>query len=382
MSRSSFLVLAMLCLLAASLTVSGPVLAKDSVVCNGVTDGWNKAVASGKASQIGTARNSARALSKQCPALQSRIASYDTEAKRKADQERERVRQIEEARVAERERERAKQREAARIAAEKGRERTAATRCDDQWQVAQRDQTLDGFEGFVRACGSHGQIAEAKARIAAIRANPLNIPGLMAANAPIPRQGLSAENQTRAQQCEAGSAVDCAKLGYDFNRGIGAPTYPDWAASMFVRACLLKNANGCSNLGSVLETGSGLRQDISRSKIFYELGCNGREYSACYGLARHFQFGISVPQNLEQAVKLFEFACNDGRTGGSVLGCLYGARILFDGRGDSPVGEGASGPVLPDRVKALRLVTAGLKLEPSNTYLIDMRDALSPAPPS
>jgi hypothetical protein len=68
--------------------------------------------------------------------------------------------------------------------------------------------------------------------------------------------------------------------------------------------------------------------------------------------------------------------CNDGKTGASAEGCLYADRSLersLGAKGDDPKAR----RVLPDKAKALQLVEAGLRLEPTHVELLAMKQRLS-----
>jgi len=252
------------------------------------------------------------------------------------------------------------------------RKKASERRCDAQWQTAKRDQTLDGFEGFVKSCASHSEVSTARGRIEAIRTNPLDgIKGLYAPNIPIPRDGLSDGNKVQADKCKGGDGAACGDLGYRFRLGDGAPKDPIWEMTLYSRACALNNPYACGNIGIELGKKDGNLKDVARSIILKKIGCDLGAKHSCTSLGFYYESSESIDYgDKKRALVLFEAGCDQGKIDGHASGCWYAGEIYEIGFGDI---------ILKDHKKALQLAEAGLRLNPQEKAIVELRDRLRPA---
>lgn len=239
--------------------------------------------------------------------------------------------------------------------------------CNQTYTDAKRGATLDGLTSYLKACPNHRLNSDAQRDIEQIRATPFAIAGLPAFGTAIPRNGLSAENQTRAGDCERGIAGSCSNLGYRFDVGDGAPKDATWASTLYNWACAKDDGYGCSNVANQLWNGYGVSRDYARASIMSQRGCEKGNSRGCqiWGLA--FENGLGADRNPTIAAQLYERSCKEGKQGGDFWGCTSGARLYDRG----------SGTLARDPAKALSLAKAGLLLDPNNAELIGLRDRLS-----
>lgn len=250
--------------------------------------------------------------------------------------------------------------------------RTADLRCEGHWENAVFDGTLDGFETVLTKCPNHARAAAAREQADYFRANPTDIAELNKLCCTVPDQGLSADSQALARNCETGTGLACVTLAERFRTGNGAPASELWATAMYAAGCVFDNAIGCGNLSVHLVEGKGVKKDRARAAILAERACAMGEQNGCNSLGSMYFNGEGVPRNYTKAMELFERGCAEGKAGGSADACLNAANLYDRGA------EVAFGSIPKDASRALRFAEAGLRLAPADAELIALRNRLSP----
>jgi hypothetical protein len=97
--------------------------------------------------------------------------------------------------------------------------------------------------------------------------------------------------------------------------------------------CTKGQANSCTNLGSLYESGTGVPQDKSRAAALYKQGCDGNDGAACLDLAYFYVRGIGgLGVEKLHAVTLEKRACDLGYESG----CTRLARAYMTGEEGVP----------------------------------------------
>ena len=248
-------------------------------------------------------------------------------------------------------------------------------KCEESYAKAAQLQNLSAMYTHLRTCSSHSTSDAARRDIATIEADPFfGLQLIPFGSRKIPRESLTVDAIAQVNSCEAGDAYACASIGYKFSQGKGAPRDSEWGATLFGWACIKGSANGCGNLAVHLVNGSGIERDNVRATLFKKKGCDGGALFACNLLAFDYRYGryYGIDIDYRVAAELFEKACNDGKSGGYASGCLDAARML----------SSEEIIFLYDFTRANALINAGLKIDPNNSGLLQLRDEINSKPPA
>jgi TPR repeat protein len=120
------------------------------------------------------------------------------------------------------------------------------------------------------------------------------------------------------KKCDAGVGAACNTAGVFYRTGKGGTAVDETrAASFYQRACDLKNAWGCTNLGELYTSGHGVARDEARAAGLLKQGCDLKNAQACSDLGLLYSEGHGVEKDGPRSVALFEQACNAG----NAVGC-------------------------------------------------------------
>jgi TPR repeat protein len=134
-------------------------------------------------------------------------------------------------------------------------------------------------------------------------------------------------------ECDAGSAESCRKLGTTYQFGTKSTQKDDLKAlHYYERACAMKNAGGCVSSGQMYEFHHGVDKDDAKAAAFYKQGCDLGYQVGCANYAIMLENGRGVPKDLAQAAALFDVACKQGA--GLACDRLRVLRDLDGGGGD------------------------------------------------
>ncbi|NDJ27992.1 hypothetical protein DMB95_07635 [Campylobacter sp. MIT 12-8780] len=82
------------------------------------------------------------------------------------------------------------------------------------------------------------------------------------------------------------------------------------AASFSQKACDLGNGGGCAVLGTLYETGEGVRQSFEKSASFFQKACDLGEGIGCFNLGIFYYNGRGVKKNKAKAKEYYGKACD------------------------------------------------------------------------
>jgi uncharacterized protein len=112
-----------------------------------------------------------------------------------------------------------------------------------------------------------------------------------------------------------------------------APAAAQDAETLYHRACEQADANACSVLALMFETGEGVKRNLERAAELYGRACDLDDMEACTILGSMYHRGEGVPRDLDRAVSLHERACDGGEpVGCESLGFMYeeGTGVIVD----------------------------------------------------
>lgn len=129
-----------------------------------------------------------------------------------------------------------------------------------------------------------------------------------------------------AANCAAGtSATSCVYIGN--SRSYGWPytgLQAEQAARDYDKACDQGLGPGCSSLGDLYFSGTGVEQSSAEGAAYYELGCRRGHAEVCGVLGEMYQRGDPLPFDGAKAVALMELGCNQQDLGScKSLGYVY-----------------------------------------------------------
>jgi TPR repeat protein len=130
--------------------------------------------------------------------------------------------------------------------------------------------------------------------------------------------GDGEQNDERAaawyrRQCDAGSAIGCAMLGYCYETGRGVRRDAREAAVLYGQACEAGSAASCAVLGLMHEQGRGVGHDRWQAVQLYRKGCDAGAPLACARLGVMFHAGVpGLRKSRSHARALFRRACAGG----------------------------------------------------------------------
>lgn len=114
--------------------------------------------------------------------------------------------------------------------------------------------------------------------------------------------------------CDVKNAVACNELGVAYYTARGTTWNILAAKHAFERGCELSLPRACANMGVLYEYGVVVKPDPAKALENYDRGCTPGDSSGCGGLARFYQRGLGgVKVDLKRAETEFTRSCNDGK---------------------------------------------------------------------
>jgi TPR repeat protein len=126
-----------------------------------------------------------------------------------------------------------------------------------------------------------------------------------------------------ADECEAGSADRCRRIGVSYEFGKGVDADPLRATELYEKACAMSDSEGCISSGRMYEFHHGVAKDDAKAAGFYERACDFENPVGCANLAILLETGRGVERDAARAAVLFERACSRG----SALACDHARRL-------------------------------------------------------
>lgn len=123
--------------------------------------------------------------------------------------------------------------------------------------------------------------------------------------------------------------VGCSNLGTLYESGKGVDQNYTKALKFYNRACEYSESGmGCSNLGSMYNEGKGVSKDYLKAKGFFEQACERQEPHGCYNLGYIYELlykkGQGNKESYTQAAFYYDKACKKNfGLGCNNLGVLY-----------------------------------------------------------
>ncbi len=138
-------------------------------------------------------------------------------------------------------------------------------------------------------------------------------------------------NADYAVACDAGRALACNHLAFDFNTGLGTSQSHKRAFELFTRSCDLGDGRGCASLAALLAGTAGADastpRDLTRATALAQTWCAKDAALACDVYGRILWLGHDP-----RAVELWDQACAAGpRDPEGYQGCTHLAGALLDG---------------------------------------------------
>ena len=107
-------------------------------------------------------------------------------------------------------------------------------------------------------------------------------------------------------RCMAGHAPSCLSMAYAAERDSRTAE----AARLYQRACLLGEANGCTNYAASLWAHEHTDEQLSCARRTFERACAAREPFAC-GMVGRIMIESTTPPQVAEARQYLEAACQD-----------------------------------------------------------------------
>jgi TPR repeat protein len=120
-------------------------------------------------------------------------------------------------------------------------------------------------------------------------------------------EGCTAAVEQCLDRCRAGNAGDCYSAALVVQRTIKTGPLSD---ALFLRACKLGVASGCTNLAASMEDSG----DYACPNRTYELACGRDDPWACTMMGFHLIRGIGVEKNNDRARRFLARSCRFGDT--------------------------------------------------------------------
>jgi TPR repeat protein len=119
--------------------------------------------------------------------------------------------------------------------------------------------------------------------------------------------------------CTAGSAEGCYNLGTLIEaRRSGVTLDTTRAAALFNMALSVGDARFCDEVGTLFKKGVGVAKDEARAVALYNKACEKGSTDGCYNLGVMFQYGLGIAQDETRAEALFTKACKRGNNGACI----------------------------------------------------------------
>jgi TPR repeat protein len=146
--------------------------------------------------------------------------------------------------------------------------------------------------------------------------------------------GACSDVQACENECDAGSADRCRRLGASYAFGRGLPKDEVRATALYERACDLADPSACVFAGQMREYAHGVPEDVAAAAHLYDRACAMHWLAGCYNLAIVLDRGHGVPQDLTRAAALYASAC----AGGAKEACARAAELRDAGAVASDAG--------------------------------------------
>ena len=132
-------------------------------------------------------------------------------------------------------------------------------------------------------------------------------------------QNFGRAKELYLQACELGVAKGCSSLAYMYESGHTGVNYKK-AAELYERACVNGDALGCENLAILYENGKGMPEDMQKSVDYYDRACSFGLASSC----AHLGLLYELEANYVYAVIYYQNSCDAGGAAECVkLGTMY-----------------------------------------------------------
>ncbi len=129
--------------------------------------------------------------------------------------------------------------------------------------------------------------------------------------------------------CDSGDVRGCTNLGWMYETGSGVEQDEGKAVALYRQGCDGGDALGCANLGVMYRDGRGVEQDDTAAVTLYRQGCDGGDALGCTNLGWMYVNGLAVEQDDGMAVALYRQGCD----GGNASGCANLGDMYRQGRG-------------------------------------------------
>jgi TPR repeat protein len=118
-----------------------------------------------------------------------------------------------------------------------------------------------------------------------------------------------ADEAALVEKCDAGNMVMCEDLMKLYGAG-GAGDNPVKWATYAEKACNLKSAGACNNLGVAWSRGMiGAQIDLAKGNAYYKKACELSHGLGCFNFANMQRLGEGVPVDLKLAFENYGKAC-------------------------------------------------------------------------
>ncbi len=134
-------------------------------------------------------------------------------------------------------------------------------------------------------------------------------------------QAMQEDSQHLAKECKKKNSRSCYELGmrysgsrlYQHSGYSGVPVNHSKAFEYLQRACDLKHADACCEVGILYEHGWGVRQSWDHAYDQYKLACNRKSGKGCKCLANLYERGKGVWwKSKSSAKKYYGKSCDYG----------------------------------------------------------------------
>ena len=137
------------------------------------------------------------------------------------------------------------------------------------------------------------------------------------------------------KKCLEGDSASCSQAAHNYfvgqdENGDKVTVSSDKSNSLYLRACELKDARVCDQIGrNFLHFEAGLNPDLVSAMEFFDKACALDYAPSCTHLAGLYAQGKELRRNLKKAKKYFDKGCtlSDG------LGCFYAGLMHEKGEG-------------------------------------------------
>jgi hypothetical protein len=114
------------------------------------------------------------------------------------------------------------------------------------------------------------------------------------------------------QDCNRRDGASCFILGSLVNKGLGVPQDLGRAVSLFGQSCASGWPRGCGRLGESYLWGEGTAVDQAKAIESFEKACRGHYAASCYDVALMYHRGLGTTKSDALARQFFRQACEQG----------------------------------------------------------------------